>query len=62
MPFINEDLKKQTQAVLKRTRLDNIRVHYMAPHHQEYSRRPKKNNAAQIPVILATRQQELTNA
>ena len=22
----------------------------MAPDHQEYSRRPKKNNAAQIPV------------
>ena len=29
MPFINEDLKKQTQAVLKRTGLDNIRVYYM---------------------------------
>ena len=29
MPFINEDLKKQTQAVLKRTRLGNIRVHYI---------------------------------
>ena len=29
MPFINEDLKRQTQAVLKRTGLDNIRVHYI---------------------------------
>ena len=29
MLFINEDLKKQTLAVLKRTGLDNIRVHYM---------------------------------
>ena len=29
MPFISEDLKKQTQAVLKRTGLDNIRVHYI---------------------------------
>ena len=29
MPYINEDLKRQTQAVLKRTGLDNIRVHYI---------------------------------
>ena len=29
MPDINEDLKRQTQAVLKRTGLDNIRVHYI---------------------------------
>ena len=29
MPFINEDLKRQTQAVLKRTGLDDIKVHYM---------------------------------
>ena len=28
-PFINEDPKKQTQAVLKSTGLDNIRVHYI---------------------------------
>ena len=29
MPYINEDLKRQTQPVLKRTGLDNIRVHYI---------------------------------
>ena len=29
MPYINEDLKRQTQAVLKRTGLDNMRVHYI---------------------------------
>lgn len=29
MPYINEDLKRQTQAVLKQTGLDNIRVHYI---------------------------------
>ena len=29
MPFINEDLKRQTQAVLKGTGLDNIRVYYI---------------------------------
>ena len=34
----------------------------MAVHHQEYSRHPKKNNAAQIPVILAALQQQLINA
>ena len=34
----------------------------MAAHHQEYSHHPKKNNAAQIPVILAALQQELINA
>ena len=34
----------------------------MSAHYQEYSRQPKKNNAAQIPVILAAPQQELMNA
>ena len=29
MQYIKEDLKRQTQAVLKRTGLDNIRVHYI---------------------------------
>ena len=29
MPFINEDLKRQTQAVIKRTGISNIRVYYV---------------------------------
>ena len=33
----------------------------MATHHEEYSRHPKKNNAAQIPVILVCLQQKLIN-
>ena len=34
----------------------------MAADHQEYSRKPNKNNAAEIPVILTALLQELTNA
>lgn len=34
----------------------------MVAHHEEYSRHPKKNNAAQIPVILGALQQKLINA
>ena len=29
MPFINEDLKRQSQAVIKRTGIRNIRVYYV---------------------------------
>ena len=29
MPFINEDLKRQTQAVIQRTGISNIRVYYV---------------------------------
>lgn len=29
VPFINEDLKQQTQSIIKRTGLNNIRIHYI---------------------------------
>ena len=67
LAFINEDFKNQTQAVLKRTGLDKIIVHYIDGCSSLRILTPpppkkKQKQCRQIPVVLAALQQELTNA
>ena len=42
VPFINEDLKQQTKAVIKRSGIQNIKVHYITG-------RPLSRNNKSIP-------------